>query len=174
MIHSNILKSIKFGMYYNKHILKSIKSIKMINKISAIVALLGTTIFYFIDDTKNDLFNTVIALFSIFGILFIVTSYVLFYTTKFGENVMRIIKNRFKEIEQQKRYDDNLKLYVDSKHQFQYLSKDSLLQLYEEYKIQGKDDMKRLALEEILVEKGIIDYSPMHEKSNNISKKFFN
>jgi hypothetical protein len=156
------------------NILKSIIRIKMINKISAIVALLGTILFYFIYETKNDLFNTVIALFSIFGILFIITSFVLFHTTKLGENVMRIIKNRFKEIEEQKRYDDKLKLYVDSKHQLQYLSKDSLLQLYEDYKIQGKEDMKRLALEEILVEKGIIDYSPMHEKLNKISNRFFN
>jgi len=156
------------------NILKSINRIKMINKISAIVALLGTILFYFIDETKNDLFNTLIALFSIFGIIFIVTSYVLFHTIKFGENIVRRIKKRIKEIEEQKRYEDKTKLYVDSKHQFQYLSKERLLQLYEDYKIQGKEDMRRLALEEILVEKGIIDYSPMHEKLNKISNRFFN
>lgn len=58
--------------------------------------------------------------------------------------------------------------YQTAKKEFYYLSKERLMAIYKKYQEEEKEDMKRLALEEILVEKEYIEYSPMHEKLHSL------
>lgn len=62
--------------------------------------------------------------------------------------------------------------YHDAKHRFQFLSEDTLIAKYKEYEDANKSDMIRLALEEELVKRGILDHSPMHEKLEKLKTMF--
>lgn len=62
--------------------------------------------------------------------------------------------------------------YQDAARKYRYLSDETLLAEYEPYVSGRKEDMQRLALEEQLVERGLIPYSPMHEKLNALGKHF--
>ena len=73
-----------------------------------------------------------------------------------------------KEIVQQKV--NSLEDYNDAKHRFQYLSDDTLVDKYKSYFTNDIIDMERLALEEELVKRGILNYSPSHEKLEKVRK----
>ncbi|MFN5444727.1 MAG: hypothetical protein ACK48V_10910 [Crocinitomicaceae bacterium] len=60
--------------------------------------------------------------------------------------------------------------YVTAKRSYQYFSD---LKIKEHLKFEPEQNpMERLALEEVAVERGIIDHSPMHEKLQHL-KRFF-
>lgn len=55
--------------------------------------------------------------------------------------------------------------YNKAKASFQYFSSDRLLNLYEQYQAKEIDfSIEQLALEEEMVKRKLIDFSPMHEK----------
>ncbi len=64
--------------------------------------------------------------------------------------------------------------YNEAKESFQYLSNETLLSKYDNYMKENTNDMTRLALEEELVKRKLIAYSPMHEKMENIKKNIKN
>lgn len=64
---------------------------------------------------------------------------------------------------------NDLNNYSEARASFKYLSSTTLLEKYSNYKENEVEDMKRLALEEELVERKLIDFSPMHEKMNRIT-----
>ena len=63
---------------------------------------------------------------------------------------------------------NNLK-YEEAKRRFSFLSDYTLL---EEYSVDHQDKFVRLALEEELVKRKLIDHSPMHEKLYHLEKYF--
>ncbi|HZK06917.1 MAG TPA: hypothetical protein VFC92_01835 [Bacteroidales bacterium] len=85
-------------------------------------------------------------------------------TQKIGE-----IKQEKELIQQTK---DSLKDYNDAKQRFQYLSNETLLEKFQKYVSLEVSDMERLALEEELVERGVLTHSPMHEKLDKIIEHF--
>lgn len=78
------------------------------------------------------------------------------------------INNKINEYNTSKTVNKDLNTYSESKHNFKYLSDENLLKKYEIFKSSNKFDMERLALEEELVERKLIPYSPMHEKTDKI------
>lgn len=76
------------------------------------------------------------------------------------------------EYETRKQVEDAKQKYESAKDSFRYVSDDTLKEKYKEMKDDGVEDMERLALEEELVDRGIIDYSPMHEKAQALKDKF--
>ena len=76
-------------------------------------------------------------------------------------------KKKFKES-----YIESMGDYNNAKESYQYLSNETLLTKYSNYLKENKSDMIRLALEEELVKRKLIEYSPMHEKMENIKKNF--
>lgn len=67
----------------------------------------------------------------------------------------------------------NQKKYTERKKTFKYLSNESLLEIHKDVK-NTLHPMEQLALEEILVEKNLIEFSPTHEKMQRIEKHFKN
>lgn len=65
------------------------------------------------------------------------------------------------------------KKYIEKKKTFRYLSNESLLEIFKDSK-NNLHPMEQLALEEILVEKNLIEFSPTHEKMQRIEKHFKN
>jgi hypothetical protein len=88
---------------------------------------------------------------------------------------MKVLHNKVNEAKEQRRTNQLTKAaleeYQDAKNRFQYLSAETLKEKYKAYTTMEETDMIRLALEEELVRRGIIEYSPMHEKIENIRKK---
>lgn len=62
--------------------------------------------------------------------------------------------------------------YNEAKHRYQFLSNATLIEKFEDYKTRDVSDMQRLALEEELVKRGVLDYSPMHEKLDKLNTLF--
>lgn len=68
----------------------------------------------------------------------------------------------------------SIESYRKSKREYEEKSKVELLDIYSEMKRESKEDMERLALEDALVERGMIDESKMRKKAQNIKNKMFN
>ena len=62
--------------------------------------------------------------------------------------------------------------FEDVRNEVKYISDETLLKDYEAMLKEQKESMRRLALEEELVKRKLIEYSPMHEKIYAIRKKF--
>jgi len=62
--------------------------------------------------------------------------------------------------------------YNEAKHRYQFLSNATLTEKFEEYKTADVSNMQRLALEEELVKRGVLEYSPMHEKLDKLNTLF--
>lgn len=81
-----------------------------------------------------------------------------------------------KEIQDQKELNrkvkNDLENYQETKNSFKYFSNERLLVLYKQFQSDGSENLERLALEEELVERGLIENSPMHEKMYLLKKKF--
>jgi len=77
---------------------------------------------------------------------------------------------RQKQVEEQQKQEllrisnTNTEKHQVARNTFKYLSDTKLTSIYEDYLDKEEENMERLALEEILVERGIIENSPMHEK----------
>jgi len=84
----------------------------------------------------------------------------------------KIIHQGIHEIKEKKELKTNLRNsmneYNEARESYQYLSNETLLSKYSSYIKDDANDMKRLALEEELVKRKLIEYSPMHEKLDKI------
>lgn len=68
----------------------------------------------------------------------------------------------------------SIESYKECKREYNKKPKVELLDIYSEMKRESKEDMERLALEDELVERGMIDESKMRKKAQNIKDKMFN
>ena len=89
---------------------------------------------------------------------------------------LKTIEDKIEEFKENQSVVEQTKIslaeYSDAKNRFQYLSNETLTEKFKSYVDQDKSDMTRLALEEELVRRGILDHSPMHEKLDKIKSKF--
>lgn len=90
-----------------------------------------------------------------------------------------IVKKLAQSIEQNKVDSDinrsiqnSMNNYKDAAHRFQYLSNETLMEKFENEQVNEADNMERLALEEEMVKRRLIDYSPMHEKLEKLKDYF--
>jgi len=67
-----------------------------------------------------------------------------------------------------KNIQNSMTIYKDAVHRFQFLSNQTLLEKFQKEQGEKDDNMERLALEEEMVKRGIIDYSPMYEKLEKV------
>jgi hypothetical protein len=84
------------------------------------------------------------------------------------DKTKEIINDRIYLSKETKEIKFSLNLYDEAKKSYRYLSDDTLKAKYETYNNTQVNDMERLALEEELVERKLIPYSPMHEKIQKI------
>jgi hypothetical protein len=88
----------------------------------------------------------------------------------------KTINENVSAYKEKKKYKENhiksMTEYNEAKESFQYLSNETLLTKYDNYLKNNINDMTRLALEEELVKRNVIEYSPMHEKMENIKNNF--
>lgn len=68
----------------------------------------------------------------------------------------------------------SIDVYKNATQNYKSKSKMKLMEYYSEMKRESKEDMERLALEDELVERGMIDESQMRRKAQNIKDKMFN
>lgn len=119
----------------------------------------------------------------IIALLIFLTSFMLvfFIVEIFSEKSKKVTENikvKIKQKKQEDRLNKNIKMnireYQESKNSFQYFSDNKLLNIYEQFENDLKNsNMEQLALEEELVKRKLIDYSPLHEKIYAINKEFF-
>jgi len=115
----------------------------------------------------------------IFIIIISVVVALTFYVTDSASNKLKDIseKNKLKskvradqkELEENMR--SNIEEYKEFKNSFQYFSDDSLKRIYQKYLNGEKNsDLEQLALEEEMVKRKLLKYSPMHEKLYHLKK----
>lgn len=73
-------------------------------------------------------------------------------------------------IETNRKIKSDLSNYQETKNSFTYFSDKKLLELLTEYKNEKIENLERLALEEELVKRKLIESSDMHEKLFNIKR----
>jgi hypothetical protein len=88
------------------------------------------------------------------------------------EKVRQKVDNAVANMKNKEQIEKSKEEYEKAKSQFQYISNQSLLEGYEEMIEKDEHSMRRLALEEELVNRGLIEYSPMHEKMHALKKRF--
>jgi predicted PurR-regulated permease PerM len=120
--------------------------------------------------------------FLLFMVGFVIVMAVVFTLVSVGadksKEVAKNLKDKFEQKKQENLLNENIKMsmreYQESKNSFQYFSDNKLLNIYEEFQNSTKhSNMEQLALEEELVKRKLIDFSPMHEKLYAINKEFF-
>lgn len=131
--------------------------------------------------SENDFFISVLKVLGpIFGIgfvLWVVIAHVnMTYEITKDTKVVKGIRNKIEDIKEEKALTKEVKKqrdeYLQAKHTFKYMSNEKLFGLYQESLMRGDANMERLALEEALVERGVIENSPMHEKMYHLKKMF--
>lgn len=93
-------------------------------------------------------------------------------TSTVVKNISENIEIQKKENQFKKDVQKSMKYYQDSSHHFQFLSEETLLAKYQNNESSRLSEMERLALEEELVKRKLIKYSPTHEKMEKISELF--
>lgn len=101
-----------------------------------------------------------------------VTYWVSFNYDQATDKARQKVNNLVDRYETRKQVKEAQQNYESAKDSFRYVSDETLRVKYKEMKKEGVEDMERLALEEELVERGIIDYSPMHDKAQALKEKF--
>lgn len=148
--------------------------IKNRNLISSIISILVVFILIQIEPLKNGNSSELIGVSGAFIILFFIIRFVLtlFYESEKGKLIEQEIRNK-KEIKEIKEalYNSLLE-YENAKNSFKYFSNEKLLSIYSDMKEHDIQNMECLALEEIMVEKGLLSHSEMHEKLHMIKKQF--
>ena len=89
-------------------------------------------------------------------------------TPEIYDKTKEVINERIDLAKKSKEIELSMNIYDEAKKTFRYLSDDTLKEKYETYNNSKTNDMERLALEEELVERKLIPYSPMHEKIQKI------
>ncbi|WP_431130113.1 hypothetical protein [Flagellimonas flava] len=82
------------------------------------------------------------------------------------------IESHKAEQELNKNIKNSMNIYHDAVHRFQFLSNDTLKKKFEAKDSEETNNMEQLALEEEMVKRGLLDYSPMHEKMEKLKGKF--
>lgn len=86
------------------------------------------------------------------------------------------IKNKMTEQRETKQMvnqtQKDLQDYQSFKHSYSLCSNNFLINSYSQLKESNTENMETLAVEEEMVKRGLIDYSPMHEKLLMIKKQF--
>lgn len=90
------------------------------------------------------------------------------------QNISEKIENKKNEIKLKNETKASLRSYENSSHHFQFLSDETLLSKYENIESGSLSAMDRLALEEELVKRKLINFSETHEKIEKISQLFDN
>jgi hypothetical protein len=88
------------------------------------------------------------------------------------QNISKTIENQKMDKELRSGVQNSMKNYQNSSHHFQFLSDETLLSKYQKNQSNMLTEMDRLALEEELVKRGLIKFSPTHEKIEKISELF--
>lgn len=88
------------------------------------------------------------------------------------QKVAKNIEEQKTERELNRNVQNSLNAYKDSVHSFQYLSNQTLLDKFQNEQQDKDDNMVRLALEEEMVKRGLIEYSPTHEKIDKLKDYF--
>lgn len=121
-----------------------------------------------------------IYVFMIFGAIMIFVVFILPLVQKgtdYSKNIIEKNRANSEQIRQTQKIikdaDFHQKQYAEKKKTFKYLSNEHLLEMYDKDK-STLHPMVQLALEEILVERKLLDYSPTHEKMQRIEKHFTN
>lgn len=89
----------------------------------------------------------------------------IFQENKIKSEQNRIVRKILNEANQHKN------LHIEKKKSFKYLSNDHLLEMYNSSN-NRLNPMEQLALEETLVDKKLIDFSPTHEKMQKLEEHF--
>lgn len=84
------------------------------------------------------------------------------------KKVAENIENQKAEREINRNVLNSMTNYKDAVHRFQYLSNQTLLEKFQNEETNEVDHMERLALEEEMVKRGLIEFSPMHEQLEKI------
>lgn len=74
--------------------------------------------------------------------------------------------------ELKRKLEEELKSYQETKNSFKYFSDNRLLSLYKQFQQDGDENLERLALEEELVERRLIENSQMHEKLYLMKRRY--
>ena len=143
-------------------------------KIALVIAIIAIVLMLIAEPPRKFSFSTILGMLVFgsvcYGVAFFLVG--LFYSTKKGEDLInsRQEKKEIEEIKNQTR--QNIITHKEAKSSFSYFSDERLLNLYDISIKSGKEDMERLALEEVLVERKLISHSPMHEKMHLLKQKF--
>jgi len=92
--------------------------------------------------------------------------------SKMARKLNENIQSHKAEQELNKNIRSSMKVYNDAVHRFQFLSDDTLKKKFETRDPEKIDNMEQLALEEEMVKRGLLDYSPMHEKLEKMKNTF--
>jgi hypothetical protein len=93
--------------------------------------------------------------------------------SKIAKDIQQKLADSNEQKEIRREVNNDIRKYQEAKNSFKYLSNSSLISIYKDYLNKGIENMERLALEEVMVEKGILENSPMHEKLYLIKKSIF-
>ena len=80
--------------------------------------------------------------------------------------------DRKETLQNRKIVEADLLKYQSTKNAIKYISNEQLKEIYEKLVASKTEDMKRLAVEEELVDRKIIPFSPMHEKLQKLKQLF--
>ena len=84
--------------------------------------------------------------------------------------------NKIEQIKEDRKLNESvkssMKIYQEAVHNFQYLSDQTLWAKFNSESVENLDNMERLALEEEMVKRGLIEFSPMHEKLDKLKNMF--
>jgi hypothetical protein len=120
----------------------------------------------------NPVFASILA----FSIIF-VPMIVMIYSIDFVDSKVDSLKKKYtgrkETLKNKKIVEADLLEYHSTKNSIRYISNEQLKEIYEKLVTSKTEDMKRLAVEEELVDRKLIPFSPMHEKLQKL-QQFFN
>lgn len=88
-----------------------------------------------------------------------------------AKTVIESVEKKIEEEQIKKEVKSSIGAYNEAVHHFQFLSDETLIAMYNE-EIDKENKMEKLALEEELVKRKILKYSPEHEKINKLKSSF--
>ena len=144
-----------------------------INIYSFIISIILILILLQVSPLTQYDFSEFFGIFIVFVVFFIISKFLLLEINK-----TTIVKKINTEIENKKELNNlnkhiqnEMNIYNEAKNSYKYFSNEKLIEIYTEYNENNVEDVELLALEEIMVEKGLIAHSKMHEKLYSIKNK---
>jgi uncharacterized protein YpmS len=146
---------------------------KIISVIAAILFMLF--LLFNVNPTKDSAGIWLLIIFSSLvwgGIVYAIVSSI--YSSASKSKIAKDIQQKIADSNEQKELrrvvNNDIREYQKAKNSYKYLSNSSLISIYKDFLNKGIENMERLALEEVMVDKGILENSPMHEKLYLIKK----